>query len=179
MSYEFKASIPIRSHLKKMIAASVDVNPLVVSVGKNVYGGILYLCLQRQSLPSVEKRSAERFNDSLDILIPSEISKEGRFVFDPQRVSFIDKMLRGIFDEKLMEYLMDNCKQKGDVQFYCLQFMKRYDISEDEISLYALEKSFLRFRHSTGLIDKKIFRAKVNMHRCPKTVPQGQTSLHI
>jgi hypothetical protein len=162
-----------------MIASSVDVEPLVVSVGKNVYGGIMYLCLQRQSLPSVYEKVPERFNDQLNILIPAEISKEGRFVFDPHRVSFIDKMLRGIFDEKLLEFLMENCQQKGDVRHYCIQFLNKYDITEDEISLYALEKSFQRFRRANGIMDKKRFRSKVTMHRTPRDTDYSQISLKL
>jgi hypothetical protein len=176
MSYTYKISIPIRSHLKKMIAHYRDITPFKLTVGKDHYSAMIYLSLSRGSFPQ-NHSNGEKFNDQLEVEINSSISAENRFFIDPKRVSYIDSQLRDIFDEKLMEYLNENCQQKGDVQFFCMQFLKRYGITEEEITLDAMVKSYQRFRHRTGIMDEKTFRAKVSMHRAPEIVGDNQLAM--
>jgi hypothetical protein len=176
MSYTYRISIPIRSHLKKMIAYYRDVEPFKLTIGKDHYASMIYLSLSRGSFPLTQS-NGERFNDWLEVEINSSISTENRFTVDPKRVSYIDSQLRDIFDEKLMEYLNDNCQQKGDVQFFCMQFLKRFGITEEEITLDAMVKSYQRFRHRKGIMDEKTFRAKVTMHRAAETVSENQLIL--
>ena len=109
----FKITIPIRAHLKKMIAYHRKIEPFTVSFDKDHYAAIFYQAFQRDSFTQNNFKSKLKFNDSIDLLFPPHIAKENRFSIDRKRMSYIDAQLRSIFDEKLFEYLNDNCFEKG------------------------------------------------------------------
>lgn len=173
--FQFEIKIPIRSHLKKMIQKNREVTPFTVSFDKDHYAAIFYQAFQRDSFPQNSFKSKLEFNESIELSFPAHIAKENRFHISRKRLSYIDAQLRSIFDEKLFDYLNDNCFQKGDIQKFSMLFMEKYEITEEEITLDALVKSYQRYRKKTNVKDKINFRAKVNIHK-PRKIKEIQTN---
>lgn len=163
--FEFKIEIPIRSHLKKMISYSREIEPLTITFGKDHYSSIFYQAFERESFPQHSFYRDVRFNSTIQLLFPTSITKENRFCITKKRLSYIDAQLRSIFDEKLFDYLNENCFEKGDIKEHSMLFMSKYEIQEEEITLDALVKSYQRYRNKTSTKDKINFRAKKNFHK--------------
>lgn len=169
--FQFDIKIPIRSHLKKMIAYNREITPFIVTFDKDHYAAIFYQAFERDSFTQNSFKSKLDFNDSIELSFPPHIAKENRFTLSRRRLSYIDAQLRSIFDEKLFDYLNDNCFGKGDIQKYSMLFMDKYEITEDEITLDALIKSYQRYRQKTDVKDKVNFRAKANYHK-PRVIKE-------
>lgn len=175
--FQFDIKIPIRSHLKKMIAHSRDIQPFVITFDKDHYAAIFYQAFERDSFTQNSFKSKLLFNDQIELSFPPHIAKENRFGISRKRLSYIDAQLRSIFDEKLFEYLNEHCYEKGDIQKYSMKFMQRYGITEEEITLDALVKSYQRYRKKSGKKDKVNFRAKQNYHQPRNIKESNQQSL--
>lgn len=173
--FQFEIKIPIRAHLKKMIASNRNIAPFVVTFDKDHYAAIFYQAFQRDSFTQNSFKSKLDFNDFIELSFPPHIAKENRFQLSRKRLSYIDAQLRSIFDEKLFDYLNDNCFEKGDIQKFSMEFMKKYEITEEEITLDALVKSYQRYRKKSNVKDSINFRAKANFHKPSKT---AQTQLN-
>ena len=67
--------------------------------------------------------------------------------------------------------------KKGDIKKYSILFMEKYLITEEEITLDALVKSYHRYRSKSDVKDNVNFRAKKTMHNPPKSAQNIQSSL--
>lgn len=175
--FEFEIKIPIRTHLKKMIAFYREIDPLIISVDKDHYSAIFYQAFERDKFIKNCFKGRIIYNDLIIIRFPMRVTQENRFNIEYKRLQYIDAQLRSIFDEKLFEYLNEHCYEKGDIKNHCIQFMQKYDISEEEITLDALVKSYQRYRTKTSVKDKINFRAKKNYHKPSYNKESTQTSL--
>jgi len=160
-----------------MIAKHREVFPFVISFDKDHISAIFYNAFERESYPQNSFKSKLQFNDSIELHFPEHIAKENRFNLDRKRLSYIDAQLRSIFDEKLFDYLDHNCFGKGDIQKYSIEFMNLYNISEEEITIDALVKSYQRYRKKNNVKDKINFRAKANYHKPIKQPALAQNDL--
>ena len=176
MSFEITITIPIKPHLKKMIARTKKVDPFTISMGKCFYSGIIYQPLLKHSI-RVKAKDTKKFTEQLPIVIPSDLAKENRFTWDARTLAFIDSALSGIFEDKLFMYLDDNCFEKGDIQTYINRFMDNYDITEDDIQYETLKKMYYRKRKSANLKDDVNFRAKQKKQQ--PTIIQPQQGLDL
>lgn len=175
--FQFEIKIPIRSHLKKMIAKNREIIPFTVTYSKCHYAAIFYQAFERESFTQNSFKSKLDYNDFIELSFPPHIAQENRFGISRKRLSYIDAQLRSIFDEKLFDFLNHNCYEKGDIKKYSIQFMENYEITEEEITLDALVKSYQRYRKKTNVKDKVNFRAKKNYHKPSKTKEKEETNL--
>lgn len=165
--YPFSITIPIRSHLKKMLMFYLNTDPLEVKIGKCHYSAIFYQALSRTSFPQHHVITNNNFNCDIEIKFSASIAKENRFTIDSKRVSYIDQQLRAIFDEKFHEFLEFQANQKGDIQVCIALFMERYGITEEDITTDALRKSYYRYREKRNILDEKNFRIKTELNEKP------------
>ena len=159
MSYEMNLSIPIQSHLKKMIGKFHAVEPFRIKVGRCPYSSIIYNTLQKQSI-RVKPTKEDKFNDKLDIIIPSDLTKQMSWYLNDRGISAINSALRGLFQERLILHLTYTCEDKGDIKKDILSFLEMHGIEEEEFSYEACKKMFYRYRRNTGALQSKNYRTK-------------------
>lgn len=175
MSYQFSIIIPIRPHLKKMIARTKTTNPFTLSMGKCYYSQIIFSNLLKGYI-QVKPKDEFRFTEKMEVQIPNEMAKENRFTWDSKTITSIDKALSGIFEDKLFTYLNDNCEGKGDIKDYILKFMENYNLADEDIMLDSLKKMFYRYRKATDKFNKTNFRAgSDNQQSVDNTVENNPT----
>lgn len=156
----YTVEFPIRSYLKKMIAYYHETEPLELTVRKNHIAQIIYLCLSRNYRPEKKVPENPKYDSTLRVSIPNHLGREQNFHLCERRVSFIDATLRSIFEEKMCEYILIQHKGKGDIEKYAFQFRELYDISEDELPLTAIKKTFYRYREKNALLDTEKYTLK-------------------
>lgn len=177
MSFELTITIPIEPHLKKMIAKHHQVQPFRLKKGRCFYSKIIYSTLLK-NLKRVEPTKGTRYKDQLEVLMPSDFVKENRFIIDNNAVVQINYALKGIFLEKLIDYLDERCQDKGDIKTECINFMAYYELTEEDITLDALQKAFYRYRQSKSEEDNRNFRTKTkNIVQQNNSIPGDQFSL--
>jgi len=142
--------MPIHSHIKKMIAMHKTIEPFKISIGKCVYSEIIFYNFTRQNI-KLSYRKERSFNDSLKIQISNEQMRENRFRYDNKRIHKIDQLLRGMFEEKLVNFLDYNIEKKGthsngNIKDNILNFMDFYNLDDNDISFGGLQKMYFRHR---------------------------------
>jgi len=162
MAYEIKIEIPIQSYLKKMIQFYVPVEPMNIQQMNCQYSSLIYLSLQRQGFTNKRPQAQQKYNAALMVKLNQELVNENRFFIDDRRLSYIDSQLRNIFEQKLIDFLLFNAAEKGDLKKLCVAFLHKYEIEEHEISVDALIKKYQRWRESKGV--KLNYRSKKKLN---------------
>lgn len=167
MSYEVTVILPVQSYLKKMIAKTNKTEPFRIKRGMCIYSHIFYHSLGKQNLP-VPPFSNPTFNEKISILLPYEIVKESRFTFTPSTISYVDKTLRAVFNDKFETYMNDNCFEFGDISKYVGVFMGNYNLDEEDLQFDSLKKRYYRIRAKNPIKDNINFRKKRHNQQTPE-----------
>lgn len=77
----------------------------------------------------------------------SSVMNEKKFWLTSETPLIIDKRLKAMFDQQLVDFITMTNKQKGDIKDSIICFMEYYDLSEDEISWETLVKMYYRARY--------------------------------
>lgn len=153
----FTITIPIRPHLKKMIARSKSVDPFIISKGKCHYSHAIYNAL-RSSASRHTMKHPEVLSESLPIYINNTLFKSGRYVVDDRLVSNVDNILQSLFEDKLFTYLDDNASGKGDIKDYIDKFRDNYNLTEEDAKYDTLKKMYYRHRQENPQKEQRNFR---------------------
>jgi hypothetical protein len=174
MSYEITIEIPIESHLKKMVHYYNEGEYFKIRYGRCPYSSIIYNTLQRSTIKEAASKGVH-YNDKLKVIIPGDLVKENKFFLNAKGITKVNSTLKGMFQEKMIDYLTDRCEQKGDVEKYIQKFLDKYGISEDEVTLSSAKKLFWRFRKNTeGYVN-----ANLKMKKNPKQPRRNTKVLNI
>lgn len=167
MGFQFEITIPMRSHIVKMIARTKSIDPFIITMRDCIYSALIYSALQKKYC-AVENRKKDVYNSELKITIPAMYSLENRIYYDNQTLTFIDNSLRALFKEKFLLYMSDNCEENGDIKKYISKFMKNYNLTEDDINPESLTKLFWRKRKEKVIDNSHNLRRKKKNQK-PKT----------
>lgn len=137
--------IPIRPYLKKFIASNKDVEPFNVSLTKCHFSA-LFLEPLKKDVIKVGETEHKYLTDSINLRMSSTVMREGKFWWDHRTVLLIDKRLKAMFDQQLVDYINMANQQKGDIKDSINCFMDYYNLSEDDISWETLFKMYYRAR---------------------------------
>ncbi len=169
MGFEMTITIPIRSHLFKMINRTKETAPFTITMKDCVYSSIIYSALQKKYC-AVQNRKKDVYNSELTIVIPAKYSLENRIYYDNQTLTFIDNSLRALFRERFLIYMSDNCIENGDIKKYIAKFMLSYDLTEEDILSETLTKLFWRKRNENVIDNSKNLRRK-KVNQIKKKIP--------
>lgn len=153
---QFELSIPIRPHLKKMIALNNDVNPFKIKQRCH-YGQIIFGNLERNYIDAKPPTSKE-FTDKITVLIAPELSKQNRVHFGSKTVASIHQALNSLFYDKLFTFLDATAQGKGDIRSNVDRFFEIYGINEDDLKRETVIKKYYRHRKSNHENDNRNFR---------------------
>lgn len=153
----FTITIPIRPHLKKMIARTKSTDPFIISKGKCHYSHALYNALRSNVSRHILKHP-DALSEVLPIYINNTLFKDGRYVVDDRMVNNIDCVLQSMFEDKLFTYLDDNAEGKGDIKEYIEKFRDNYGLTEEEAKYDTLKKMYYRYRQDNPINDARNFR---------------------
>lgn len=84
--------------------------------------------------------------DDITLRMMPSVMKEGKYWWDGSTVLLIDKRLKEMFDQQLVDYISMAKLQRGDIKESIELFMDYYGLSEDMISLETLIKMYYRAR---------------------------------
>lgn len=152
-------SVPIRSYFLKFIAKFHKISPFEITKEKQPINVVFFDAFSRQKKGEKETVFHSKFNDQIQVRLSADFYAQ-KTPISKDFLNFVDSGIRVIFEKELHLYLDKNCFGKGDIQKYCLEFMDDYNISEDEISLDALLKSYQRYRHKSKSKQNINFRRK-------------------
>lgn len=158
-----------------MIAFTNRIKPFHISIGKCYYSEIIFYNLSREDVKYPYFKKQEQ-NDELIILLKPEYLRDNRFYLNDKRIRKIEVLFKGIFEDKLVTYLDDNCEGFGDIQEYIFKFMDKYDLSEADITYEGLRKMYFRYRKKNGWKYNKNFRSLSKTIKKP-TNKQGRLNL--
>lgn len=139
-------SIPIRPYLKKWISSNKEVEPFNISLTKCHFSAILLEPLQKERI-KVGSSEHKFLTDKLCCRMSSSVMNEKKFWLTSETPLIIDKRLKAMFDQQLVDFITMTNKQKGDIKDSIICFMEYYDLSEDEISWETLVKMYYRARY--------------------------------
>jgi hypothetical protein len=139
-------NIPIRPYLKKWIASNKDVEPFIISLTRCHFSAIILEPLKKNRVKTAtgEKKF---LTTSICCRMSSTVMRESKFWFDEDTIMIIDKRLKAMFDQQLIDFITITNKEKGDIKDSILIFMDYYDLSEDDISWETLVKMYYRARY--------------------------------
>lgn len=167
MNKGIEITIPIHSHIKKMIAFRECIEPFHISIGKCIYSEVIFYNLTRDSVHITHKKE-NQFNETLTIHLCEKYIREGRFYINDKRINKIDLLLKGIFENKLADFVESNTFNvgshgDGNIKSSIIKFMEKYHLTEQDITYDGLKKMYFRYRKRDG---KNYTR---NYHLIPKT----------
>lgn len=139
-------SIPIRPYLKKWISSNKEVEPFHLSLTKCHFSAILLEPLQKERI-KVGLSEHKFLTDQIRCRMSSSVMNEKKFWLTSETPLIIDKRLKAMFDQQLVDFITMTNKQKGDIKDSIICFMEYYDLSEDEISWETLVKMYYRARY--------------------------------
>lgn len=138
--------IAIRPYLKKWISSNKQVEPCFhVSLTKCHFSA-LFLEPLKKNVQKVGTGEHKFLTERLKLRMSSTVMNEGKFWCDARTVLLIDKRLKAMFDQQLVDFITMTNKQKGDIKESINCFMEYYDLSEDDISWETLVKMYYRAR---------------------------------
>lgn len=138
-------NIPIRPYLKKWIASNKDVEPFVVSLTRCHFSAIILEPLKK-NMVKVGTSEKKYLTDSLCCRMTSTVMRESKFWFDQETIMSIDKRLKAMFDQQLIDMVTMTNAKKGDIKESIITFMDFYNLTEDDISWETLVKMYWRSR---------------------------------
>ena len=144
-----------------MISLKKDVNPFPISIGKCIYSEVIFYNLSRERV-KMSHQKIQQFNDTITIKLSSEYLRENRFYLNDKRINKIDVLLKGIFEEKLIDHLDLTCNGKGDIKDNIIKFMNRLNLTEEDIAYDSLRKIYFRHRKKRDESSNINFRSSVN-----------------
>lgn len=137
--------LPIRPYLKKWIAKTNPIDPFVISVGsKCFYSSIILQKMEVRALPDVKESAG--LTEYLNIQLPLAVINSKKFTITKDTVVHIDNNLRHMFAEQLKAHVEMIQKSRGHIFNEIDQFMRYYDISEDDCKFETLVKKYYRAR---------------------------------
>ena len=139
-------TIPIRPYLKKFLSKNARVDPYFTL---SLYGchvsAIIFECF-KEDWAKVSHESDRYMTDKLSIHMPTTVTRYKRFYVDDALVYTIDKRLKSMFDQQLMDYSIISHGITGKLKQSMITFLDFYGINEDDVSLEALYRYFYRTR---------------------------------
>jgi len=144
--------IPVLSHVKKFLAHRCETEPFVVTT-HNVYGVLLFMCLERK--PKPEKPLI--LNDRLEIRIPKFNADTQGFYITNKKIELFNKAIERMMLNELMSVLDEVCKdrKKGEIKRIIFEFRERYDIYDHELEYQNLRKAYTRHRFAATELPAK------------------------
>jgi len=139
--------IPIRPYLKKWIESNKEVAPyFTVSLTKCHFSALILEPLQKDRV-SVGKSEYKFLTGELRCRMSSTVMREKKFWLDIETPLIIDKRLKAMFDQQLVDFITMINQKKGDIKESIFCFLDYYKLTEDDISWETLIKMYYRARY--------------------------------
>jgi hypothetical protein len=140
--------VHIEPFVKKFIAGQgYDVNNFVIT--KNCkYGIFLFNCLEKANLKLI-KREREfewdaDYSDTLTVYVSENFwQKKGNIIMPEKQMDF-NKMVNYDFHEEFYRYVKNRIDKKGSINKAIHTFRDSYDITEDDLSFWTIQRAFQR-----------------------------------
>jgi len=152
--YTITVQIPIRSYLKKFIAASNSIDPFKISLKRCHFSAIILEPLQRDKV-LIKDQEKFRLNDELICAFSNEALREKKFWISSDAVVTIDFRLKSIFDQSLIDFININHVKGTTIESNILKFLDYYKISEEDLSLETAQKMYYRARYPKQVISSE------------------------
>lgn len=156
----FEVSIPIRSYLKKFIAAHKSVEPFELKPHKCHFTA-LFMEPAKKGYIRKEVESDDLLNDRIILRMPPSIIKENKFTFDENTIAAIDDKLYQMFKQQMIDFIVINNEKRGDILQSVIAFRDHYDIHEDDFKLETALKIFQRSKDSGSEKRKKKIKSMI------------------
>jgi hypothetical protein len=138
--------IKIRPYLKQFISSNREVEPFFTVSPTKCHFSSIFLEPLKKDMIKVGESEHKFLTDEIVLRMSPTVMREGKFWWDANTVLLIDKRLKSLFDQQLVDFIMMLTQQKGDIKVSIACFMNYYQISEDMISLETLVKMYYRAR---------------------------------
>ena len=148
-------TIPIRPYLKKWISSNKECEPFFsISLTKCHFSAILLEPLQKERI-TVGKSEYKFLTDEIRCRMSETVMREKKFWMTSETPLIIDKRLKAMFDQQLVDFITMTNREKGDIKDSILCFMDYYELTEDDISWETLVKMYYRARYYVPPAKKK------------------------
>lgn len=152
--YTITVKIPIRSYLKKYIAASCPVNPFKISLKRCHFSAIILEPLQKEKV-IVKEIEKIRWNEELLCCFDSDSLREKKFWISAEAMNSIDFRLKSLFDQSIIDFININHVKGTTIESNILKFLDYYQITEEDLSLETAQKMYYRARYPKYVISAK------------------------
>lgn len=155
---QFDINIPIQPHIRKYLLSkfnSVHDQDYICISSKNKLGLAFVNMFQKRN--DIYRKEFEiTFTSQIRILFSGEFSNRFGFFISKQNIFYLNKALDDDFRDSLYNFLDGMREVNRDFQINrgILQFCSKYRITEDDIALETLRKSYQRYRKELSELRK-------------------------
>ena len=151
--YTVKIELPIRSYLKKFIAASKEVAPFHI-VNKRCHFSALILEPLGKDEAICKEVDKIRLNEVLTCIYHSFQLSQKKLNLSHEGILLIDFRLKEMFDQQLIDFININHSKECSIQESIQKFLNYYQITEDDLSNDTAVKMYYRARYPQNTISK-------------------------
>jgi hypothetical protein len=152
--YTLKFDLPIRSYLKKYIAASKEIDPFHI-VNKRCHFSALILEPLGKDEAVCKELDKVRLNDVLPCIYHSHQLAQKKLNLSHEGILLIDFRLKEMFDQQLIDFININHSDEYSIQDSIQKFLNYYQITEDDLANDTAVKMYYRARYPEKSISKK------------------------
>lgn len=153
-SYAIKIELPIRSYLKKFIAASNEIEPFHIQNKRCHFSALILEPLGRESIVFADKERV-RLNDMLNCIYYSDQLAKKKLNLSHEGILLTDFRLKELFDQQLIDFININHSKSFTIQQSIQKFLDYYKINEDDLSNDTALKMYYRARYPQNSISNK------------------------
>lgn len=147
--------IRIRPYLKKWISSNREVEPYFTVSPTKCHFSALFLEPLKKDMIKVSEGDHKFLTSDFTLRMSPSVMREGKFWWDANTVLLIDKRLKAMFDQQLVDFINIANQQKGDIKESIYAFMEYYDLTDDDIHWDTLVKMYYRARFNVPTTKKE------------------------
>lgn len=146
--------IPVPHHVRKYLISKYGTEHTLTKT--SFLGQLLFMCLDEQFRKPKDVEDTASFS----VGIPSKYFNEGRYSAGPDTLKMIGTCFEKLFKEEFHAYVEKEVKNKREAMESVRFFMQAHNITEDDIKLETLYKSYQRYALGDTRKFKKAARKK-------------------